>query len=180
MALKPRKNPDEVLFAMVAANNQRMVDAISTSFHLDRTAATPTLTTGGDYRNPVVARLSVTLAAATDSATQIALTNELRRVVNIHFADSIAHDTVTSAAITIAVATDQTSAWALANDIKSKYGTHLAAASVHFTNDGTNTIAAANATDATTLQVLANELRTDLTAHMASAPVGVYVDMKDA
>ena len=179
MALTPRKIPDEVGFALVAANNQRMIDNIGSSFHLDRTAAPPT-TVGLDYKNPGTTRLSVTLAAATDAATQLALSNELRRVVNIHFADLIAHDTTSSAAITIAVATNAATAITLANDIKSKYNTHLGAAGRHFNNDGTNTVTSPDATDATTLQTLVNEIRTDLTAHMASAPVGMYIDLKDA
>lgn len=178
MSVKPRKIPDEILFALVLANNQRMTDNISTNFHLDRTNTPPT--TGIDYKNPTVTRLSVTLAAATNAATQLTLANEIRRVVNIHFADLIAHDTTSSAAITIAVATDAASAITLANDIKSKYNTHLSASGRHFTNDSTNTIAAADATDATTLQVLVNELRTDVAAHMLSAPVGLYVDLQDA
>ncbi len=176
--MKVRPSIDETLYAIVAANNQRMVDQISTSFHLDRTLATPTVANGSDYRNPPTARLAVTLAAATDAATQLALTNELRRVINIHFRDDIAHDTATSAAVTIATATDAATAITLANNLKSIYNTHLAAAGVHFNNDATNTVAAANATDATTLQVLVNELRGDITAHMASAPAGIYIDTR--
>jgi hypothetical protein len=178
MALKTRKVPDEVLFALVAANNQRMSDNISTSFHLDRTAATPS--TYGDYRNPSTTRLSVTLAAATDAATQLALANELKRVVNVHFADDVAHDSATSAAVATATATNAATAITLANALKAAYNTHLAAAGRHYTNDSTNTVAAADATDAATLQVLVNEMRTDLTAHMLSAPVGVYINLQDA
>jgi hypothetical protein len=51
---------------------------------------------------------------------------------------------------------------------------------VHYTNDGTNTIAAATATDAATLQTMVNEIRTDLVAHMLSAPVGVYINLVGA
>ena len=178
MALSTRKMPDEVAFALVAANNQRMVDGISTFFHLDRTAAVPTASTL-DYRNPSTARLAVTLAAATNAATQLTLANELRRVINVHFADLVAHDTTSSAQVTIAVATDSATAITLANNLKSIYNTHLSASGRHFTNDSTNTIAAVDATDATTLQVLVNELRTDLTAHMASAPAGVYIDLQN-
>ena len=176
--MKVRPADREVLYAIVAANNQRMVDQISTSFHLDRTLAPATVANGSDYKNPPTTRLTVTLAAATDAATQLALTNELRRVWNIHAKDDIAHDTATSPQVTLAVATDATTANAVANDIKSKFGTHLSAVGVHFTNDATNTIAAANATDATTLQTLVNEIRTDLIAHMASAPAGVYIDAR--
>lgn len=174
--MKVRNIPDELLYALVASNNQRMVDGISTNFHKDRTAATPT--TYQDYKSPSVTRLSVTLAAATDAATQLALTNHLKTVINKHFADDIAHSTAVSSAIATATATDAATAITLANAIKAAYNTHLSAANVHYNNDGTNTISSPNATDATTLQTLVNELRTDFNAHVASAPVGIYIDFR--
>lgn len=173
-----RSIPDDLIYAMVAANNQRMTDNISTNYHLDRTLAP--LTSGNDYKNPTITRLSVTLAAATDAATQLALANSLKTVINLHFRDDIAHNTATSAAIATATATDAATARTLANAIKGFYNTHLSASNVHFTNDSTNTIAAADSTDATTLQVLVNELRTDFNLHVASAPVGVYLNITGA
>ncbi len=176
MAINVRKMPDEVLFALVAANNQLMLDQISTSAHLDRSVSAQTL----DYANPSVTRLSVTHAAATNPATAITLVNAIKDVVDAHFVDTIAHNTAVSAVITVADATDATTANTLANDIKSKYGTHLAAANVHYTNDGTNTVAAANATDAATLETLVNELRTDVNAHIAFASKGLYINLVGA
>lgn len=173
MAIKPRGMTDEVLYALVAANNQHMLDNISTAAHLDRTVSAQTL----DYKAPAVTRLSVTHAAATNATTQLSLCNAIRIVLDKHFVDPIAHNTAVSAVITVATATDATTANALANDLKAKYNIHLSAANVHYTNDGTNTIAAADATDATTLQTLVNELRTDVNAHIASAPVGLYIDV---
>lgn len=178
MALKTRKLNSEILYALVAANNQRMTDNLSTNFHLDRTAAAPT--SYPDYKNPVVNRLAITSANASDLATSLTLVAELKLKINLHFADSIAHNTAVSAAVTTAAATDLATAQTLANALKTAYGTHLSAANVHFTNDGTNTIAAANATDQATLNTLLNELKGDFNAHIASAPVGVWIDLVDA
>ncbi len=174
--MKTRNVPDAVQYALVAANNQRMTDGIASFFHLDRTEAPQT--SYGDYQNPSTTRLSVTLAAATDAATQLALSNQLKTVINLHFADDIAHNTTVSAAVTTATATDAATARTLANALKAAYNTHLSAANVHFTNDGTNTIAAADSTDAATLQTLVNELRTDFNAHVVSAPTGVWIDLR--
>lgn len=178
MSVKPRAMSDEILYALVLANNQRQTDNISTNFHLDRTSAAPTA--GVDYKNPTVTRSAVSLAAATDAATRVALANQIRSVLNVHFVDAIAHNTAVSPVLTVAVATDTTSAIALVNDIKAKYNVHLSAANVHFTNDGTNTVTNADATDATTLQTLVNEIRGDVIAHMLSAPVGLWIDIQPA
>jgi hypothetical protein len=175
MALKTRALPDEILFAVVAANNQNMTDNIASLFHLDRTAATPT--TGVDYKNPSTTRLSISSANASSLSTSVTLVNELKTKINVHFADSIAHNTAVSAAISTATATDLATGITLGNAIKAAYGTHLSAANVHFTNDSTNTIAAADATDQTSLNTLLNELKADLNLHMASAPKGVWIDL---
>lgn len=173
MAIDVRKMPDVMLHALVVANNQRLVDGISTFFHLDRTATT----TGADYQNQSVTRLTVSLSNATDATTAIAMANSVKDVLNTHFADTIAHDSAVSSAVATADGTDTTTAITLANALKSAYGTHLSAADVHYTDDSTNTVAALNATDATTLITLVNELKADLNAHMASAPEGVYMNL---
>lgn len=178
MALKTRRLPDEVLYALVAANNQRITDNISTNFHLDRTAATPT--TYPDYNNPVVNRLAISSANSSSLPTALTLVAELKLKINQHFADSIAHNTAVSAAVTTPAATDLTTAQNLANALKAAWNTHLSAANVHFTNDGTNTTAAADASNQGTLDTLLNELKTDFNAHVASAPVGVWIDLVDA
>jgi hypothetical protein len=176
MAIDVRKMPDVMLHALVVANNQALVDGISTFFHLDRTATTSSV----DYLNQSVTRLTVSAATATDSTTAIVMVNSVKTALNTHFADTIAHNTAVSSAVATATATDTTTAITLANAIKTAYGTHLSASNVHYTNDSTNTVSAANATDATTLITLVNELKTDLNAHMASAPAGVYMNLVPA
>lgn len=176
MAINVRGMPDEVLHALVAANNQRLLDGISTSAHLDRTATTD----ARDYKSPTVTRVTVTHAAATDPTTRVTLVNQIKDVLDVHFADAIAHNTATSAAVTIADATDAATAITLVNNIKSVYNTHLAAAGRHYTNDSTNTVTNADATDATTLETLVNEIRGDVIAHLASAPAGHYINIVGA
>jgi hypothetical protein len=176
MAFNSRRTDQDMLYALVAANNQRLVDGISTSFHLDQTART----TRTDYRNPTITRVTVTAADATNLATSLTLVNDIRSVVDTHFADTIAHDSATSAAITIAVGTDLTTAVALANDLKAKFDTHREAANVHFTDDTTNDVTNADATDQTTLNTLVNEIKVDVNAHVASAPVGAFISIIEA
>lgn len=178
MSLNARNIPDSVAYAAAAANNQRMVDSIASFFHQSQTESV-----GGDYRNPNLARLRITSAASSSEATAVALVNEIKAKLNIHFADDIAHDTAVSAAIATAdglVGDSLVTALALANAIKAAYNTHLAAASVHFTNDATNTIAAATATDQTSLNTMLNEMKTDINAHFASAPAGTWVKIVSA
>jgi len=178
MSLNVRNIPDAVAYALVAANNQRQTDAISTFFHQAQTEAV-----GGDYRNPNLTRSRITSAASSSEATAVALVNEIKADLNAHFADDIAHDTAVSAQITTADAVTGDSlvtALALANAIKAAYNTHLAAANVHFTNDGTNTIAAATATDQTSLNTMLNEMKTDINAHFASAPTGTWIKIVSA
>ena len=175
--MKSRKIPDELLFAVIAANNQRMVDGVGALFHKDRSAAAPT--SPPDYRNPSVTRLAPA-AAATNPATQLSLANNLKSVINRHFRDAGVHNTALSALIATADATDATTAITLANAVKAAYNTHCGSVTVHFNADATNTTSSADATDATTLQTLVNEIRTDVIAHMASAPVGVFVEVIEA
>ncbi len=177
MAYSVRGVPDAMLFALVTAWNQKQEASVSTNFHADITQVT-----SGDYRAPTVANdvpATSIGAAPTDSTTCIAFTNSLKKLINRHFADTRAHDTAVSAAVATADGTDSATMITLANAIKTAYGTHLSAASVHFNNDGTNTIAAANATDTTTAVTLLTELRTDVGAHMISAPTGRMINLTD-
>lgn len=174
--MKVRHTPLEVVQALVDAHNRRQLDLVSsgTKFHASRleTAAAPGF--GGSW---TFTRLSVTTADATDGPTCVTLVNAARTLVDQHFADISAHDTVFSAATTNAVATDTTTAITLANELKSVYNTHRTTANVHFNNDSTNATSAANATDVTTLIVLVNEIKSDFNAHVLSAPDGTYIDL---
>lgn len=170
-----RKTLDAMVFALVAANNERQVDAVSTNFHADTTAVDST-----DYQSLTITRVTISSANATDLATSLTLVNELKEDINKHLVDAGSHNTAVSAAVTTATATDEATSVALVNALKAAYNTHLSAAGVHYNNDGTNTVINANATDTTTVLVLANELKADFNAHVTSAPTGAYIQLINA
>lgn len=175
MAFLTRKLPDSMVNALVAAVNLRQTEAVASFFHADTTQKTT-----GHYTNPVVTDDLVTAANGTNAATNIVLANDMKAVVNRHFADDYAHNTAVSAQIATADATDDATSWALANALKAAYGVHLSAANVHFTNDATNTVAAADATDAATATTLLNEMKGDVNAHVVSAPLGAMIRLRNA
>ena len=106
----------------------------------------------------------------------IDLTNELFGIVNVHFADALAHDDV-SAQLTTALATTLATANTRATAIRTAYEAHRADTDVHPTADATNTISASAATTIATLIALVNELRTDVTAHIAASLAGNHIDL---
>jgi galactitol-specific phosphotransferase system IIB component len=163
--------------SLVAAWNAKQEASVASFFHADITQKT----SGGDFA-PTVANDTASAANATDLATSLTLVNQLKGVTDRHFVDTRAHNTAVSAVTTLADATDLTTAIALANDIKSRYNTggHVNGSNIHFNNDSTNTIAAANATDQTTLDTLLNELKTDVNAHIISAPLGAMIQLVPA
>lgn len=177
MAFKTRRLSEEIAFALIAAHNKRQEESVGASFHADVTSTTDK---SNGYQAPTVTPLAVTAANATDTPTAVALVNQTKSVINQHFADTLAHDTAVSAAIATADATDEASAITLANATKAAWNTHCAEASVHFNNDGTNTIAAADATNASSLNTLANETKGDVNAHILSAPAGAMIDLVNA
>lgn len=172
MAFTTRKATDAIAAALVAAHNLRQTEAVASFFHADTTQKTT-----GDYLNPVVADDLVTAANGTNAATNIVLANDIKAVVNRHFADTYAHDTDVTAQITTADATDDATSWALANSIKADYTVHITDANVHFNNDGTNTVTNADATNAATASTLLNEIKGDVNAHIVSAPLGAMIKL---
>jgi hypothetical protein len=176
MSFDIRNTPDCIAYALVVANNQMLLDNISTKFHLTAYEAT----TQTDYKNPTLTRATITTADATVDTEAWALVNEIKVLADAHFTDTIAHDTATSAAVTIADATDTASAVSLANELKANFNTHFTASNVHYTNDDTNTVTNSDATDDPTLQVLVNELKAMANAHVVSAPSGTYINIVGA
>jgi hypothetical protein len=173
MAYRVRNTAETIAAAAVAANNLRQTEAVASFFHADTTQKTT-----GHFSAPVVTDDLVTSANSSSEATAVALVNEMKAVVNRHFADDYAHNTAVSAAVTTAdaiVGDSLVTAIALANALKAAYNTHLSASNVHFNNDGTNTVAAANATDQTSINTLLNEMKGDINAHIVSAPLGAMI-----
>lgn len=129
------------------------------------------------------AALAVTAPDATNLATSITLANDILRVLNTMYADTAAHKSAVTAQLALSnllstdiLATVQTRA----NALKTSYEGHRTAANVHFTNDTTNTITAANATDQTTLNALLIELKGDINAHILAALAGQHVVLTPA
>lgn len=175
MAYRVRKVPTEVVFALVAAWNAKQEAAVASFFHADKTQIS-----SGHYTVPTVANDTVATANSSSEATAIALANALKAAYNRHVLDDYAHNTALSAVVATADASSLATAITLANALKAAYNTHLAAASVHFNNDGTNTVAADDATDQTTINTLLNEMKGDYNAHVISAPTGSMVRLVDA
>lgn len=170
MAYRVRKLEQNTVFALVAAWNAKQEAAVASFFHADTTQIS-----SGHWSAPVVASQTIAAANATDLPTSLTLVNQTLDYVNNHFVDPRAHNTAVSAALTTPRGTDLATAITLANAIKAAYGTHLAASNVHFTNDATNTVAAANATDQASLNTLLNEMKGDFNAHIVSAPTGSMI-----
>lgn len=175
MAYTTRKLPDVMVNALVAAHNLRQEESVASFFHADTTQLT-----SGDYTAPTVADDLVTAADGSSLATNLTLVNQIKAVLNRHFADTQAHDSAVSAAVATADATDEATSVTLANALKSAYNTHLSAANVHFNNDGTNTVAAADASNTATVSTLVNEMKDDLNAHIISAPAGAMIKLVSA
>lgn len=172
MAYEVRKVPDAIAFALVDAHNLRQEESVGAFFHADTTQ-----TTSGHYKDLAVADDLVSAADASDEATSVALANEIKAVLNRHFADTMAHATAVSAAVATADATNTATGITLANALKSAYNTHLSAANVHFNNDGTNDVTSDDADDQSSLNTLLNEMKDDLNAHIVSAPAGAMVKL---
>jgi hypothetical protein len=171
-----RKTADAMRYALCSAHNTDQLAKVSTTyFHL----RARTLTSAADHRAPTESALLITTANSSDLATSVALTNVCFDYANLHFADSVAHNSAVSAQLTTALATDLTTAQTRANAIKAAYNTHRTAGSVHYNNDAVNAIAAADATDQGSLNTLINEIKADLNIHTQNAPPGTYLNLVD-
>lgn len=151
-----------------------LINALAVS-HYDPTSASGDQ---GDFRDPAATTLSVLSANATDAATLLTLTNEIKVVYSRHIADAVAHDLADATnVVTNADATNTATAVTLLNEIKGDHNTHLTEAGVHPNDDNTNDVTNANATDEATAITLANEIKADVNAHIASAPDGTAVEL---
>jgi hypothetical protein len=170
MALKIRKVPDAIVFALVAVYNlfkRELCSSISSYPHCDITS-----TTSGDYTAPTSSALLPSSASATTLPTTITRAENIRTVLLVHFLDAIAHvaaDAVAYAAITtttVPLATDQATVNAALNAMKAAWNTNLASTATHFTADSTYTVATADATDLASSEALANALYTAVRGHI--------------
>jgi hypothetical protein len=143
-------------------------------FHRDKTSS-QSVTDGS-----ASTLLTVTAANATNLATSLTLTNQLKGVFGAHCKDDSSHlikDLVNSMD-GYADATNLATVQVVLNALKVKYNAHLSQSGVHVVNDP-NTVATANATDQSTANALANALKAALNIHLASGPgVGRVVVLK--
>lgn len=186
MALLPRKVPDELVFALVQAHNQsvRQYVGASTSYpHADITS-----TQSGNYTAPVLTQLAVA-ATASSLATSITAAEQIRTILLAHFADAgssanlyggahKAADTTNIVGIRYSDLAKLTSSSTLAAvetlliACKVAANAHVSQSGVHFTNDTTNSVTAANAVDQGTSNTLATGtggLKAFIAAHLALA-----------
>lgn len=196
MALKPRKVPDELVFGLVQAHNLsvRAFVATTTNPHADITS-----TQSGSYTAPVLTQLAVA-ATASSLATSITAAEQIRVILLAHFADAgssanlyggahKAADATNTALISYTTIPQLTSSATLAqveallNACKTAVNAHVGQSGVHFTNDGTNSVTAANATDQTTSNTLATGsggLKAFIVAHLAAASTSVTIQPTSA
>jgi hypothetical protein len=167
-----RKGSSAVLAAVVDQLNKLRELSVGSNFHVTKTGVPAAVSDP-----PGASALQVTAPNATDLATSLVLVNQIAEVYNAHAVDALAHNSAVSPVLSSPVATDLATAQTLANEIKGDYGTHIAAANVHFNNDATNTIAAADASSQGTLNTLLNELKTDLNAHINGALGGESIKL---
>jgi hypothetical protein len=174
MTIRVRKGTRAAQAAIITEIN-RMRDAlVGSAFHASAT------------RGPAVesddtvsaTALQIVSPAASTLPTSLVRVNEIKGVLNMHFADDGAHNTAVSPAITTPDAIDLATAITLVNAEKAQYNTHRAAASVHHNNDATAE-ATADATDQASVNTLANALATKINTHMSNALAGWHVKLID-
>jgi len=174
----------EMPLALAQAHNRLCAQPalVGAFFHADITSVTT-----GDFISKASTPLQVTAAIAADLPTSIALSNQLTGFLRVHMGEGASTDpfacgahkipdianTLTLPSVIVATgvaATDTASVIAALNLIKVSFNLHLAQAGVHYNNDGTNTIAAANAVDLPSSITLANAAKASLNAHILSGP----------
>jgi hypothetical protein len=123
------------------------------------------------------ATTAITAPNASEINSSIVLANQLKALLNAHYASACDASTGIGAhisadasnVIATADASDLTSVEALLNACKTSYEAHRASTVFHPTADGTHTITSATATDQGTSNTLGNEMKTDCSAHFAAA-----------
>lgn len=194
MAITVRRVDPALSMALAIAHNKTVVTLVGSSFHADLTSTT---TTDQLYTH-TPATLQVTAAnAAGDITTAIALLNNLIGVATVMMKDAVSTSPVSAGAHKIPdatnlallpaqyvatgnLATDTAAVVAAANSWKTAYNAHLTQTGVHYTNDGTNSVATANATDLPSSTTLLNAEKTAVNAHIAGAPATQMVNVVNA
>lgn len=171
-----RNTPNAMVRALMAAQNARhLAEAQADYFHLQAM-----VDPAGSEEEPSETLVQVTADNASNEDTRVALANQIKQIVNRHFADAVAHDSELSEAITTADATDDATALTLANAEKAAINAHLDETDVHYNDDTVNDVTNDDATNTTTTNTLLNEMKINVNAHVANAPPGIFLNLVPA
>lgn len=180
MTLHVRNAGDSVRYAMVAAFNATRVGMVGTNPHVDTT----TKDTTTDFSHPSsTPDVPSTVSAPADLAHVISLYNECVGIYGRHIADTFAHkaaDTTNTAPALLASTALQAAVDTALNAFKALINLHFLQAGVHYTNDSTNTITAADATDLASSKTLIADIASDLNDHVLFAVGGDSIDLGPA
>lgn len=173
-------NADQAMFAMVTNWNAFVRERATNEDAFSH--AEITSYSGGDWRVPTASSVLVTVAdAAATLATVITLANQEINVLDVHFLDTYAHlaaDTTNDMGLDdLASDASQSVTNTRLNAIKTACLAHVSQGGVHFHDDVTNTIAAANATDLASSITLANAIKVFLNAHIQQAPTTKLINI---
>jgi hypothetical protein len=184
MAIKVKSGTDAMLYGLAAAHNTNWRDHVKENTSFPHADVTSSGDSGPDFRNPTTTALAGSAAAATSLALTITSANQSLKIAQLHFADALAHKAAdTTNGTTLAVSALASTATQGAtntrlNLIKAACNLHVSQLGVHFTNDGTNTIATADASDLATSEALADAIQSFLTAHIAFAGTTQLLDVQ--
>ena len=169
---------------------------VGSFFHADQTS----ITASDAFIAPSSSVLQITAINAVDLSTCITLMSALVGTMSFHMKDGIASDVYGAGAHRIsdlvnaallpvqyvatgAAAADLAAVVSGANSLKSAINAHfvmVTPSAVHFTNDGTNTIATANATVLSDSILLLNAIKTAVNAHIQSGPTTPMIKIVNA
>lgn len=191
MAIRTRKQTDDIAYAMVLAHNLEVRERVNTAAtypHADITSVT-----SADYKRPNPTTLAI-VGVTTALSDVIALAENARAVLRTHFDDAGsasnlwggAHktaDATNKALLTLLaapLATNQATVNVVLNAEKAAINAHVGQATVHFTNDGVNSIVAADATDLASSKVLAAAIKSVGNAHIIFAGTTQTINLVEA
>ena len=120
------------------------------------------------------------LADATDDETLLVLLNDLKGLVNDHFAAETYHRAAdTTNLIEAEEAINGSTAFDLCNELKADLNAHMIEAGVHMVDDAANRITIADCVDTDTCYLLANQIKAKFNSHLSGETDGRWVYIRD-
>lgn len=174
--IKVNKDVDSICRALVKQYNRLHEDTVADDgyVHSDQTG----VDTSNGYTDPDSEVLSVTAANASNLATSVTLTNNLRGVMLEHFRDDVSHRLADDTSVGLL---DGYSDAVILDDVEDQLNTmhhvfngHLSRSvssiKVHLNDDAVNVVTTAAATDQSTANALGNALKSAVNAHILLGP----------